>query len=376
MKKRFILILVGLVLLLGAAAGAYAATSRWNRPLGPSLGLPSLTPPVAGQSTSAPAGAESIHSAPQGIAKQGTSQPQAGNSTSSAASLPPTTPAPPLCDGPVVMNILAVGMDYRGSEYLYGLADSIHVMRIDFTQPSALVVDFPRDLWVEIPDIADHYGITHGKLNQAYLFGNPGMGYYDGPGEGPGLLARTLDVNFGMRVDHYIAINMETFINVIDAVGGVDVYLEEPGDLNSAGATPDPLLYLPAGWNHLNGETALLLVQNRIPTTFHRMQNQNLVLSALRDKLLSPAMLPQLPGLMARFISSAQTDLSPSQLNSLVCIVQKLNGDNTRAVSFPEDMFTASTHYDPYRKVDTFIYEADFDQLRAMVADFMNGIWP
>ena len=88
------------------------------------------------------------------------------------------------------MTLLVVGSDERSEDYLYGLANSIRIVRIDFTAPKLMILDVPRDLWVEIPGIADHYGVTHGKLNQAYFFGNPGMGYYDGPGEGQGLLAR------------------------------------------------------------------------------------------------------------------------------------------------------------------------------------------
>ena len=51
---------------------------------------------------------------------------------------------------------------------------------------------------MEIPDIADNInGQDHEKLNQAYLYGNPGFGYTDDPAQGPGLLARTLTLNFG-----------------------------------------------------------------------------------------------------------------------------------------------------------------------------------
>jgi LCP family protein required for cell wall assembly len=274
------------------------------------------------------------------------------------------------------MTILAIGSDARSTGYLYGLADSIHIVRIDFTVPNIMVIDFPRDLWVEIPGISDHYGITHGKLNQAYLFGNPGMGYYDGPGEGPGLLARTLDLNFGLRVDHYVAINRQTFVKLIDTVGGIDVIVDSPIDLNYEMVTPDPRYYLSVGTHHLDGELALTLATNRIPTTFQRMKYQKIILGALREKLLSPSMLPKLPQLVAKFITSSQTDLSPNEINNLICIAQAVPKDNIRADSFPQEMFKANVTYDQYRNVTTFVYDVDFDKLRAMIAEFMNGIWP
>jgi LCP family protein required for cell wall assembly len=274
------------------------------------------------------------------------------------------------------MTILLVGSDARSTGYLYGLADSIHVMRIDFSVPNVMVVDFPRDLWVEIPGIADHHGITHGKLNQAYLYGNPGMGYYDGAGEGPGLLALTLDYNYGMRADHYIAVDRQTFVEMIDAVGGVDVKLKSFVDLNSKHGTPDPRMVLQAGMNHLDGELALRLATNRIPSTFQRMKYEKLILSALREKLLTPEMLPKLPLLAARFIGSVQTDLSLSDINSLICIAQAISTNNIMADSFPQDMFTAEVTYDENRDATTFIYGVDNAALRAMVSEFMNGIWP
>jgi LCP family protein required for cell wall assembly len=238
-----------------------------------------------------------------------------------------------------------------------------------------MVLDIPRDLWVEIPGISDHYGVTHGKLNQAYFFGNPGMGYYDGPGEGPGLLARTLDLNFGVRVDRYLAVDRTTFVNAIDAIGGIDIHLDSAIDLNLNNDGANPNLVLGPGNHHLGGEMALQLASSRNPTIFQRARYQNMVLGALQDKLLNPAIIPDLPKLIAQFSKSVQTDLSPSDINHLVCIGQALTKDNTSIVAFPEDMFTGESTYDPYRKVYTYTMSADFDQLRAYFADFMNGTW-
>jgi LCP family protein required for cell wall assembly len=291
--------------------------------------------------------------------------------------VPSLTPTrEPLCNGPKSITILAIGSDERSTGYQYGLADSIHVVRIDFSAPNIMVVDFPRDLWVEIPGIADHYGITHGKLNQAYFYGNPGMGYYDGPGEGPGLLARTLDLNFGMRVDHYLAVDTQTFRHIIDAVGGIDIELDAPLDLSYGVENPDESYYLTAGPHHLDGQMAYILATNRFPSTFARMEHQKMVMSALREKLLSPRILPKIPKLVSQFIGSVQTDLSPSEINSLICIAQAVPEDNILADSFPQELFKASNIYDPTRGVFTFTYQADVEQLRSMITQFMAGIWP
>jgi LCP family protein required for cell wall assembly len=274
------------------------------------------------------------------------------------------------------MTILLVGSDQRGTGYMYGLADSIHIVRVDFIESNLMIIDFPRDLWVEIPDIAAHHGITHGKLNQAYLYGNPGMGYYNGPGEGPGLLARTLNLNFGLLVDHYLALDTQTFVRMIDAVGGVDVKVASPIDLSYGVDDPGAEYFLSIGTHHLDGQQALLLATNRIPSTFQRMKYQKLILISLREKLLSRDMVSKLPKLVSQFIGSVQTDLSLRDINNLLCIAQAIPAEHILADSFPQEMFKASNIYDPDRDVHTFIYEVDFDQIRAMVADFMKGIWP
>jgi LCP family protein required for cell wall assembly len=202
------------------------------------------------------------------------------------------------------------------------------------------------------------------------------MGYYDGPGEGPGLLARTLEQNFGVSVDHYLALDIKTFVRIIDAMDGIDIYLDSKIDLNQNhdGANPDYVLE--PGSHHLDGKMALRLAMNRYPTIFQRARNQNIVLQAIQKKMLTPAMLPKLPMLAAQFTSSVQTDLSPNEINQLICLSQAVNKDNTSVEAFPDDMFTGDQVYDPYRQVYTYVMDADFNQIRTYLADFMNGAWP
>jgi LCP family protein required for cell wall assembly len=366
------------VVLFIACGGLFlslAVIYRWNHPLEPSLGLSALTPNSNSESSKTTVPSGSINNA-SSLNSEATETYQPDISLLATPQPSPTATNHPMCNGPAKMTLLMIGSDQRGTSYLYGLADSIYAVYIDFTIPKVMIIDFPRDLWVEIPDISDHYGITHGKINQAYLFGNPGMGYYDGPGDGPGLLSRTLEYNFGMQVDHFLAIDMQTFVKVIDIVGGVDVEIESPMDLNYGMGAHDPELVLSKGMHHVDGELALLLATNRVPTTFQRIKYQRIIMSALREKLLTPEMIPQIPGLVARFLTSIQTDLSIFDINSLICIAQNVPKKNIQADSFPQEMFTADVTYDQYRQVSTFIYEADFNQIRAMVSDFMNGIWP
>ncbi len=287
-----------------------------------------------------------------------------------------SSPTPePLCGGPPVMTILAIGSDTRGTGYTWGLADVIRVVRVDFVTPRLTVLDFPRDLWVQIPYISDNLdGQDHEKLNQAYLYGNPGDGfhYWDDPSAGPGLLALTLNVNFGVKVDHYIAVNMKTFVRMVDAVGGLDVNLA-----HSVDGSNDPRLQ--KGRHHLDGATALALARNRVDGVFSRGDNQNIVLCALQKKLTSPAVIPQVPKLVQSFKGSVQTDLSPAIMSQLACLGTKLPRQHIAMYSFPENLFTGTRIHDPvfgYLKKGVFIWDVDFNILRSYVREFQAGSWP
>ena len=293
-----------------------------------------------------------------------------------ASPVPTQTANTGLCGAPPVMNILAIGADTRGNNYTYGLADVIRLVRVDFVNPKVTVLEIPRDLWVEIPDIADNLdGQDHEKLNQAYLYGNPGMGYTDDPAQGPGLLARTLTLNFGTQIDHYAAVNMRTFEKIVNAVGGIDVTLPKTVD----GRTPDDmnsrLLFL-GGTHHLNGTQALTLARIRIKGGFARAENQNRVLCALRDKLTSPAVVTDLPDLIRAFQGAIQTDLSPEQLSQLACIGTQIPSGNIVFANFPAEHFKQTRIYDPVFKSRIAILDVDFDILRDYIRRFNAGTWP
>lgn len=281
-----------------------------------------------------------------------------------------------LCGAPPVMNLLLIGSDSRGDSYNYGLADMIRLARVDFVNARVTILEFPRDMWVEIPDIADNInGQNHEKLNQSYLYGNPGFHYTDDPAQGPGLLARTLALNFGAQIDHYAAVNMQTFINIVNAVGGIDVYLPAAVD----GRTPDDTskrLLFKAGPLHLDGNRALTLARIRIKGGFARGENQNRVLCALRDKLASPAVIREIPELIESFKDNVQTDLAPAQITQLACIGALIEPGDIHFADFPEDLFSTTREYDPVFGKNISIVKADFNILRDYVTLFHAGAWP
>lgn len=363
--QKSILSFLGLFACLTVALAAWMWQGKWQQPLGPALRIPTVTPfTLPATWTPDPHVIETLQAAPTVVP------------VVQASPLPTDTPSVGLCGAPPVMNILAIGADTRGNNYNYGLADAIRLVRVDFVNPKVTVLEIPRDLWVEIPDVADNLnGQTHEKLNQAYLYGNPGFGYTDDPAQGPGLLARTLTLNFGTQIDHYAAVNMRTFEKIVNAVDGIDVTLPETVDGRTATDTNKRLLF-PAGTHHLDGTRALTLARIRIEGGFARAENQNRVLCALRDKLISPAVLPKVPELIRSFQGAVQTDLSPEQLGQLACIGTKIPSGNIIFAGFPMEHFQQGRQHDPVFGKNVYVLNVDFNIIRSYVSLFNNGAWP
>lgn len=340
------IVAVSLVAIIGInAAQTYRAFA--SQPLGPVL--PAQTLPPTWTASPAPSPVGQVTLAP-------------------TISFATNTPAAK-CGGPNVMNILVIGADTRGDNYTYGLADAIRILRVDFVTPKVTVLEFPRDLWVEIPHIADNLnGQDHEKINQAFLYGQPGFKYWDDPSGGSGLLALTLNINFGIKIDHYVTINMRTFVNIVNAVGGVELNIPDRQTARNTG--------LPIGFHTLDGDQTLKVVRNRSGGAFERTNNQNMVVCALQKKLTSPMVVTQIPKLIESFKDNIRTDFTPEQLGQLACLGTQMPLQNIAFASFPQDIFKQGRVFDPVFNKRIYVLEADFGVLRDYSARFQNGTWP
>ncbi|XCI60462.1 putative cell wall biosynthesis protein LcpB [Mycolicibacterium parafortuitum] len=161
---------------------------------------------------------------------------------------------------------LATGGDLGGSR-----TDTIMLVHLPglLSSTTATMVSIPRDSYVSIPD----YG--NDKINAAFSVG------------GAELLARTVELATGLRIDHYAEVGFGGFAGVVDAVGGVTVCPDAPID--------DPLagINLPAGCQELDGRSALGYVRSRATprADLDRMVHQRQFMSALVDRATSPAVL-------------------------------------------------------------------------------------
>jgi LCP family protein required for cell wall assembly len=266
------------------------------------------------------------------------------------------------------MTVLAIGTDVRPGERRYGLTDVMRAVRVDYQGQRVTALEFPRDLWVHIPEIKENLDTEYQKLNTAYAYGSPDYG--------PSLLARTLNRNFGLNVDHYIVANMTVFADVVNALGGLDVVIP-PGGIDGRTTTDrSERLIFPEGPQHLNGDQALTLARLRNVSVFERAENQNLVMCALRKKIERPETLFRLPAIINSFMSNIQTDLTPEQISQLACLGTQMPRENITFTSFPLDLFRSKEVYDSVLKQDVLVWDADFRIMRDYVSQFQAGTWP
>jgi LCP family protein required for cell wall assembly len=354
-KKRLVIIIVAFCLIIGSLIGFFYLSSLMEKPLGPSL-KNNPTQPISTQALLLPD-------------PESTALPEVPPIPTIAESN--ATPLPPLCGKDPVLTVLALGIDFRGDNYLYGLADVIRVVRVDFTTHQVSLLTLDRNIWVEIPGISDHYGLTHGLINQAYFFGVPAMGYYDGSGGGAGLLAATLQKNFGLDVDNYVVVDMAVFVRLVNALGGIDIDLPEPVD-----GTP-ALPFFNAGKQHLSGQQALDLARIREKyTTLARDKNQTLIIKAIFSRISSPDVLLKIPKLLQAFKNAGLTDLSPRQIEDMVCLLNKMDRTDLVFRDIPNKYYIDGWIYEDYMHQNVNIWKIDFNIFRAYIGYFMKGLWP
>jgi LCP family protein required for cell wall assembly len=234
----------------------------------------------------------------------------------------PATPTPSPTVAPRI-NILLTGIDSSETR-THALSDTILVVSLDPTTGEMAMVSFPRDMArLPTPDGK----IYTGKINSlmSYADRHPEL-YPDG-----GMAALTSEVGFllGAKVDYYASVDLEGFRKLIDRVGGVTVDVTKAIDDPVYGGwdTPGRIGFkLSAGRHELDGETALAYVRSRKgagDSDFSRARRQQQLLVALQHKLIDPAMLPNLPGLLQDATQTLKTNFPPERLSEMLALARK-----------------------------------------------------
>jgi LCP family protein required for cell wall assembly len=224
------------------------------------------------------------------------------------------------------LNILLIGLDQRWEvEHRAFRTDTMMIASLHSDTNEAMLFSIPRDLYVEVPG--------HGKrrINIAHVLGET----QDYPGGGPALLMDTIQQDFGIPLHGYVMIDFQGFREVVDLLGGVDIYVDKeiwdnkyPDDRGG-----EITIHIPAGQQHMDSETLLRYCRSRHGSDdFDRMARQQKALVALGKKALNLEILPRLPELLQALSDTFYTDLSPTTIVRLAEMAARVDPDSIRSV--------------------------------------------
>ena len=176
-----------------------------------------------------------------------------------------------------------------------GRSDTAIIVRVDPQTYTVSMISIPRDTRVYIP------GYWTTKFNAAYAYG------------GASLAIKTASQMTGITLQHFAEVNFQALVDLVDAIGGIDIYVPADVDDVKAGDT-----FIPKGWNHIDGEQALMLARTRdwIGSDFTRQAFQRQIIKAIIKRVLE---LPptELTGVIKQAAGSILTDMNIGDLFQL-----------------------------------------------------------
>jgi LCP family protein required for cell wall assembly len=194
-------------------------------------------------------------------------------------------------------NFLILGSDTRDPESTSGSrSDTIILAHFPADRSSAQLISIPRDTWVHIPKSKDgKHGGTKAKINAAYAWG------------GIPLTVQTVEEYTGVRIDHVAIVDFSGFKEIVDALGGIDIKVEQ----NFTSIHP-PHRKFTKGTHHMDGATALDYSRQRkqfADGDFARIRHQQQVIKAILDRAASGSILTN-PGKLNGFLRSTANAVS------------------------------------------------------------------
>jgi LCP family protein required for cell wall assembly len=228
------------------------------------------------------------------------------------------------------INVLFLGIGGEGHDGP-NLTDTIIISSLDTKENKFAMLSIPRDLAYPVGNSQFR------KINSVHAYNE-----LNHPGQGAKKTAEDFSKLFAVRIDHVVRVDFNGFAKFIDALGGIDIVIERGFTDNSY---PAPnfkyrTISFEKGPTHLNGDKALEFVRSRHGNNgegsdFARSRRQQIVIHAVRDKLLSLGTLSN-PKKMSELYSvisnNIQSDLSVWDMISLAPQITKINDQTTMRV--------------------------------------------
>jgi LCP family protein required for cell wall assembly len=289
------------------------------------------------------------------------------------------------------INIAMYGYGGDGHDGSY-LSDSIMVLSI---QPQAsgpaqvAEVSIPRDWYVPI-DLGNGHSYN-GRINEAYSDGQTSAypnraDIYKGDQGGGALANATLEKLLGLHIDHFVGIDFHAFQYAVDAVGGVDIQVEHtftdtqyPHGECGTGDCGYMTVHFNAGMQHMDGTRALIFARSRHSsdngegTDFARSHRQQLVIQALKQKVVSIDGISKLPDVLGALGGHVITDLGIGDSKALYDLVKNVDPASIAHVSVDDTNFLYECGY-PTNCAAAYLFA--HDTTYATLQHFMHSVFP
>lgn len=224
------------------------------------------------------------------------------------------------------LNILVLGLDRRPGEPedTPSRSDTMFIASIDKAEGRLQMLAIPRDLWSEIP-----YGNKPGdwaqaKINAAYSYGQ----FYKYPGGGAAAAVAAVQHDFNITIDHYVVIDWVGFVQLIDAIGGID--LDVPVEVSDFGTDTLDMYRnntISAGLQHMDGQQALGYSRVRVDGDLKRIERQQLVIKAVAGRSVSFGYVAKIPELWDAYRQALRTDIDNALIPGFALLARQLNLD-------------------------------------------------
>lgn len=194
------------------------------------------------------------------------------------------------------------GIDVYGAIETNSRSDVNMIATVNPTTHQVLLVTTPRDYYVEIPGIS---GGQKDKLTHAGIYGVDAS-------------MATLEELYDTEIDFYARVNFTSLVQMVDALGGVDVISEQAFTTSDESGL---VMNVAQGENHFTGQQALAFSRERMNVDggdFQRGKNQQAVIIAMIKKAVSPAILTGANGILSSISGNVDTNMSQEQIQELI----------------------------------------------------------
>jgi LCP family protein required for cell wall assembly len=216
----------------------------------------------------------------------------------------------------------------QSPEAFTGRSDTLLLLRFDPQQSSLKVLSIPRDTRVSIPRVG------YSKINNANIYGGAELAAQ--------VVSQTLQE---VPIDRYVRVTTNAFRELVDLVGGVEVYVPTP--MVYQDLTQKLTINLEAGEQVLNGDQAEQFARFRKDGNgdIGRVQRQEVLLKALQQRFTSPLVIPRIPQAIQVLQQSIDTNLTPEEVLALANFAYQLKREQVQMVMLP-GRFSQPTEFD------------------------------